>query len=271
MALGTVWAGHIVNYGTPGGDGYAFGMMIFDGNRWWFYGHGAPDLDTGIPATTTWHHHCATYDGATVTYYLDGAQVRSGAKSLNTPKENTSMVVGVRPDIAWDTYFDGWVDDVRLYDRALSAADVAEFVSGLMHTVTFHANGGTGSMSPQTAVSPTVLTANAFTRTGYSFVGWDISPAGATVVYNNGATYDFSADIDLYAVWAPNLHRHLPCQRRHGLDVSPSARLFSPTALNSPQRLYPHGLLLCGSGHLLCRRDGGVMPTARPTVSRRTS
>ena len=223
-----VWAGHIVNYGTPGGDGYAFGMMIFDGDRWWFYGHGAPDLDTGIPATTTWHHHCATYDGTTVTYYLDGAQVASGAKSLSTTA-NTSMVVGVRPDIGWDTYFDGWVDDVRLYDRALSAADVAEFVSGLTHTVTFHANGGTGSMSPQTAVSPNALTANAFTLTGYSFAGWDTSSAGATVVYNNGATYDFSADIDLYAVWAPNHTVTFHANGGTG-SMSPQSAAF-PTAL----------------------------------------
>ena len=223
-----VWAGHIVNYGTPGGDGYAFGMMIFDGDRWWFYGHGAPDLDTGIPATTTWHHHCATYDGTTVTYYLDGAQVASGAKSLSTTA-NTSMVVGVRPDIGWDTYFDGWVDDVRLYDRALSAADVAEFVSGLTHTVTFHANGGTGSMSPQTAVSPNALTANAFTLTGYSFAGWDTSSAGATVAYNNGATYDFSADIDLYAVWAPNHTVTFHANGGTG-SMSPQSAAF-PTAL----------------------------------------
>ena len=41
------------------------------------------------------------------------------------------------------------------------------------HTVTFNGNGGTGSMSNQIANVPTALTANAFTRTGYSFSGWN--------------------------------------------------------------------------------------------------
>ena len=41
------------------------------------------------------------------------------------------------------------------------------------HTVTFNANGGTGTMSNQIANVPTALTANAFTRTGYTFSGWN--------------------------------------------------------------------------------------------------
>ena len=41
------------------------------------------------------------------------------------------------------------------------------------HTVTFNANGGTGTMSTQVANVPTALTANTFTRTGYTFSGWN--------------------------------------------------------------------------------------------------
>ncbi|HNA89665.1 MAG TPA: S-layer homology domain-containing protein [Anaerolineales bacterium] len=70
------------------------------------------------------------------------------------------------------------------------------------HTVTFDGNGADGgSMSPQIASSATNLTANAFTRTGYTFTGWGTA-AGGPVVYTDGASYDFSADITLYAQWS---------------------------------------------------------------------
>ena len=46
-------------------------------------------------------------------------------------------------------------------------------------TVTFDPNGGTGSMDPQTASVPTALTANTFTRTGYTFSGWNTAANGS--------------------------------------------------------------------------------------------
>ena len=70
-------------------------------------------------------------------------------------------------------------------------------------TVTFDANGGTGTMANQTASTATALTNNAFTRTGYTFAGWSTT-AGGAVAYTNGASYPFTANATLYAVWTPN-------------------------------------------------------------------
>ena len=69
------------------------------------------------------------------------------------------------------------------------------------HTVTFNANGGTGTMAAQTANVPTALTANAFTRTWLHFGGWNTAANGSGTAYANGATYSFSADITLFAQW----------------------------------------------------------------------
>jgi uncharacterized repeat protein (TIGR02543 family) len=71
-------------------------------------------------------------------------------------------------------------------------------------TVTFYPNGGSGIMSPQVTGVTTPLTLNAFTRTGYTFAGWDTSSAGTSVVYTNGANYPFTANANLYAVWTIN-------------------------------------------------------------------
>ena len=69
------------------------------------------------------------------------------------------------------------------------------------HTVTFNSNGGSGTMTPQVANVPAALTLNTFTRTGYSFSGWNTAANGSGTAYADGATYSFAADITLYAQW----------------------------------------------------------------------
>lgn len=71
-------------------------------------------------------------------------------------------------------------------------------------TVTFDANGGTGSMSPQTASVPTNLTSNTFTRSGFVFAGWNTLANGSGTAYANGASFPFSANATLYAQWTPS-------------------------------------------------------------------
>jgi uncharacterized repeat protein (TIGR02543 family) len=74
------------------------------------------------------------------------------------------------------------------------------------YTVTFNANGGTGTMSDQTIAfnASANLTSNTFTRTGYIFAGWATTSGGA-VAYANGASYTMgSADVTLFAKWTEN-------------------------------------------------------------------
>ncbi len=70
-------------------------------------------------------------------------------------------------------------------------------------TVTFNANGGSGSMANQVANVPTALTSNTFSRTGYTFSGWNTVDVGGGTSYANGATYDFLSDLTLFAQWTP--------------------------------------------------------------------
>ena len=74
------------------------------------------------------------------------------------------------------------------------------------YTVTFNANGGTGSMSPQTGNYNTTaaLTLNTFTRTGYTFDGWNTAADGSGTDYADGADYTFTASVTLYAQWTVN-------------------------------------------------------------------
>ena len=72
----------------------------------------------------------------------------------------------------------------------------------LTDTVTFHANSGSGTMADQTDSVSVALSANTFTRPGYTFKGWNSSMNGSGTPYADGATYDFSADVWLFAQWS---------------------------------------------------------------------
>jgi|GEM_PF-6162162 len=77
--------------------------------------------------------------------------------------------------------------------------------SKILVTVTFNKNdGGSDLYSQQIQINTdTVIDANMFTRTGYSFMGWATSSAG-DVVYENGAMLNINTNLPLYAVWQVN-------------------------------------------------------------------
>ncbi len=74
------------------------------------------------------------------------------------------------------------------------------------NTITFDANGGTGTMPAQAldAGSSANLSVNTYTKTGYTFSGWATTNNGI-VMYNDGGSYAMGdSNVTLYAQWAPN-------------------------------------------------------------------
>ena len=71
------------------------------------------------------------------------------------------------------------------------------------YTITFNANGGEGSMDDLTgeAGSTVALTANAFTRDGYTFAGWNTQKDGKGTAYKDKAEVKLEGDMTLYAQW----------------------------------------------------------------------
>jgi len=73
------------------------------------------------------------------------------------------------------------------------------------YTITYNANGGTGTMAPQQACSgeTVTLSANTFTNNGSNFMGWATTTTG-DVVYADGAEVTVNRDMTLYAIWNTN-------------------------------------------------------------------
>lgn len=109
------------NYQLAIADGKV-ALMLDDGDSGGFRG------DTSL-STGQWHHVAATWDGSNVRVYLDGVQdhaspfSKSGAIAIDT----RNLYLGGRPNT---DYFDGIIDDVRLFNRGLSEEEVVATMAG---------------------------------------------------------------------------------------------------------------------------------------------
>ena len=79
--------------------------------------------------SNVWYHICATFDGAVVTVYLDGNQIMSKTATVGSYATAASYIyVGGTSSY----YLNGYMNDVRYYDHALSVKEVRELARGLM-------------------------------------------------------------------------------------------------------------------------------------------
>ncbi len=115
-------------------------------------------------------------------------------------------------------------------------------------TATFYPNFGSGSMGAQNFVSGVsqTLTANSFSRTGYTFAGWDTNSNATTVVYTDGQNIAITQNKSLYAVWTPNTYV-TTYDPGTGGSVSPSSASFTvgSSALTLPTPAN-HGFVFAG-------------------------
>jgi hypothetical protein len=115
----------IVAYGT-GGQGQA--MFIGANGNALFGGSYADDLQrSAFWSPGVWHHICLTYDGTTARLYADGRQVASGVKAWNLVRNRT--YIGRQVNDAAE-FWDGSIDDVRIYRRALPQSDIQTIIDG---------------------------------------------------------------------------------------------------------------------------------------------
>jgi hypothetical protein len=121
-------------YGMPGIDGGAYiltathlgtveTMIMF--SQWGLEIVGVP-LPVG-----EWHHLAATTAAGTSTLYVDGMPVGSADLPINTPPGG-QVYLGRLPDDlgGGDRQLQGAVDEVAVYDRALSATEILWIVAG---------------------------------------------------------------------------------------------------------------------------------------------
>lgn len=95
--------------------------------------------------------------------------------------------------------------NIQVYTANGTDSQKFKFVP-LFYTITFNANGGSGTPAAQTKTHGTALTLSSTkpTRDGYTFLGWATSSTATSAQYKPGAGYTQDADVTLYAVWQKN-------------------------------------------------------------------
>ncbi len=80
---------------------------------------------SGSLSENTWQHAAAVYDGSSMLLYLDGALVGSTSKTGSlTADDSVSVWIGGNPPSGTERPWDGLLDEVRIYGRALTAAEI---------------------------------------------------------------------------------------------------------------------------------------------------
>jgi hypothetical protein len=90
------------------------------------------DIKDATVADGQWHHYCATVaNGAGLTVYLDGQpRVTDATVGGSSIAPTGNITIGGRNDLNSDRFFGGKIDDVRIYNQALTSSDVLAIFTG---------------------------------------------------------------------------------------------------------------------------------------------
>ena len=87
-----------------------------------FIGTETDTRGTAKLSLNTWTHLAATYDGSVLRLYVNGAQVSTRTIGGNILTSTSPLRIG--GDSSGSEYFNGLIDEVRIYNRPLTAAEI---------------------------------------------------------------------------------------------------------------------------------------------------
>jgi hypothetical protein len=122
-AAGTGWR-TVVLKESAGGLAYAL-YAANNASRPAGYVHTSTDVGlngTSAVPLNTWTHLALTFDGATLRMSVNGVQVSSSAVAGAAVVTASALRIG--GNSVWGEYFRGLIDEVRIYNRALTAAEI---------------------------------------------------------------------------------------------------------------------------------------------------
>ena len=95
------------------------------------------EFEPNVPAnsipTNTWSHVVATFDGTTASIYINGQLVSSTASPLGSIGDTVSAFnIGYTDPFGTNRYFDGIIDEVAVFDEALTLNEIQEIYNNTL-------------------------------------------------------------------------------------------------------------------------------------------
>ena len=121
--------------GEPGILGKHFNSYLLsyyaDGQCWWYVSSGGNNAKS-LLTPGSWHHVVGTFDGKLLRLYLDGKLANANPSKFPTIKPGRNFFLGcvlgdaeaTDPNYGRTAFFPGQIDEVKVFNRALSAEEV---------------------------------------------------------------------------------------------------------------------------------------------------
>jgi predicted GH43/DUF377 family glycosyl hydrolase len=135
-----------------------------------------------------WHYAVATYSGSTLRLYIDGNQVASMTTSASPDKAGTQPLRVGANSLSLNGFFTGNVDEVRVWNRVLSASEISS-----------QYNSGTFGTTGQVAYLPFSSTANNNPPTANAGPDQTVNEGTTPVTLDGSGSSDSDGTIASYA------------------------------------------------------------------------
>ena len=122
------------NRGEPGIAGKFFESyaLTYYGNAYFYISSGGNNV-SGPTKLDEWRHVAGVFDGAIMRFFVNGVEIASRRSRYDKVKHGGRFTIGcifgdpksADPNLRNTGFYPGLIDDVRLYSRALSAAEIA--------------------------------------------------------------------------------------------------------------------------------------------------
>jgi hypothetical protein len=111
--------------GGGGVNNPPYGLWVSSGKLTFFTDESGDDnisITSGTLSNSTWYHAVGTYDGTTMRLYINGSLIGT-ANQPAVAATTGNLEIGQQKS-GFSRWFNGSIDDVRIYNRALSASEV---------------------------------------------------------------------------------------------------------------------------------------------------
>ncbi|MCA9061860.1 MAG: DUF4347 domain-containing protein, partial [Planctomycetaceae bacterium] len=135
----------ISKFGASGSMAYQFGLSPNGALRADFSTNGTTytniGTSTGLLTSGQWYHVAATFDNGAMKLYINGVQAGSSTAAFSTIYSGGSADLNIGRAASAAQYFDGRIDEAVVYNRALSATEIANLYSSVNQSTVGNQNG----------------------------------------------------------------------------------------------------------------------------------
>jgi len=167
------------------------------------YGGNAAVTNTYNPFVelNTWYCLTYTFDGTTAKFYVNGLLVASKNTSLTYQPNNDDLYIGRLADNLFPYWFNGVIDELRIYNRALSAEEVNAFCSDC-NSVTIE--GRMGSIKVSGIAGAPIAGVQVFNSSWTSVFNQTYTTPQDSVVISNLPAGQYFVNVRFYSTnWVP--------------------------------------------------------------------